>query len=67
MTMFAYSGVEAITYIAGEVQNPEKNILKAIIWAIIVVVIVYVGLAIAVICLSPINILNPNSKGQPVM
>ncbi|WP_348735432.1 APC family permease [Spiroplasma endosymbiont of Ammophila pubescens] len=49
MTMFAYSGMEAITYVSGEVINPRKNIPQAMIIATIMIVILYIILAIGLL------------------
>jgi len=61
MTMFAYSGIEAITYVAGEIKEPRKNIIRAKIWAILIVVFVYLALAMAIITINVSNHLNPFS------
>lgn len=58
MTMFAYSGIEAVTYVAGEIKEPRKNIIRAKIIAILVVVSVYVILAVAIISINISNNLN---------
>lgn len=61
MTMFAYSGVEAITYVAGEVKAPRKNIPKALITATIFVILLYIILGIGLLTINkPINWLDPN-------
>lgn len=55
MTMFAYSGIEAVTYVAGEIKEPRKNIIRAKIIAVLVVVGVYVILAVAIITINISN------------
>ncbi|WP_308149783.1 amino acid permease [Spiroplasma sp. AdecLV25b] len=62
MTMFAYSGIEAVTYVAGEIKEPRKNIIRAKIIAILVVVGVYVILAVAIITINISNNLNAFSN-----
>ncbi|AHI52532.1 amino acid permease [Spiroplasma culicicola] len=52
MTTFAYSGVEAPTYIVEEIKNPEKNLPKAIIIGTIIVIVVYVIYAFALLTLT---------------
>jgi|GEM_PF-941943 len=52
MTMFAYSGVESVTYIAGEIKEPKKNIIRAKILATIVVIAVYLILALSFIIIN---------------
>lgn len=61
MTMFAYSGVEAVTYIAGEVKEPRKNIIRAKIIATAIVITVYLILALAIIMINVSNNLDPLS------
>lgn len=58
MTMFAYSGIESVTYIAGEIKEPKKNIIRAKILATIVIIAVYLILAISYII---INVSNGNN------
>ncbi|MDQ7983078.1 MAG: amino acid permease [Spiroplasma sp.] len=55
MTMFAYSGIESVTYIAGEVKEPKKNIIWAKILATIIVVSVYLILALSFIIINVSN------------
>lgn len=52
MTMFAYSGIEAVTYIAGEVKEPKQNIIRAKILATVVVILVYLILALSFIIIN---------------
>ena len=40
--MFAYSGWNGATYIAGEIKNPERNLPRAMFWGAILVTVVYV-------------------------
>ncbi|APE75339.1 APC family permease [Spiroplasma citri] len=61
MTMFAYSGMEAITYVSGEVINPRKNIPRAMIIATIMIVILYIILAIGLLTINkPQAWIGPN-------
>ncbi|WP_338963881.1 MULTISPECIES: amino acid permease [unclassified Spiroplasma] len=60
MTMFAYSGMEAITYVSGEIINPRKNIPRAMITATIAIVLLYIILAIGLLTINkPQNWLGP--------
>ncbi|PPE04127.1 APC family permease [Williamsoniiplasma lucivorax] len=52
LTSFAYSGMEAITYVSGEVINPQKNIPRALIWSTIAIILIYVFLAIGLLTLA---------------
>ncbi|WP_374047462.1 APC family permease [Spiroplasma sp. AdecLV25b] len=51
-TMFAFSGMESVTYMAGEVKKPQQNIFKALLWATIVVVALYVILLIVLLAIA---------------
>lgn len=62
MTMFAYSGVEAVSYIAGEIKEPRRNIIRAKMWAVLIVILVYLTLALAIIMINVSNNLNPLSS-----
>src|SRR5580700_5854789 len=42
--MYSYSGWNAATYIAGEVQNPARNLPRALLIGTAVVIVLYVGL-----------------------
>jgi APA family basic amino acid/polyamine antiporter len=39
--VFAYSGWNAVIYIAGEVKNPERNLPRALLWANLLVIVLY--------------------------
>ncbi|WP_426548742.1 APC family permease [Spiroplasma endosymbiont of Glossina fuscipes fuscipes] len=63
MTMFAYSGMEAITYVSGEVINPRKNIPWAMIISTIAIVLLYIILAIGLLTINePQKWLGPTGK-----
>lgn len=58
--MFTYSGMEAITYLSGEIINPRKNIPRAMITATIAIVLLYIILAIGLLTINkPQNWLGP--------
>ena len=44
---FAYSGWNAVTYVAGEIKNPERNIPRSLLSGTVVVTVVYILLCIA--------------------
>ncbi len=52
MTLFAYSGIEAITYVTEEVENPRKNILWALVAATILIITLYLVLIIALLTIN---------------
>ena len=41
MVMFAYSGWNCASYIAGEIKNPEKNLHRALFTGTFIVMIIY--------------------------
>ena len=55
--MFAYDGWLLVCSIGGEVKNPDKNIPKAIILGLGLIILLYVGLNIALLKTLPANIL----------
>ena len=44
---FAYSGWNAVVYVAGEIKNPERNIPRALVGGTITVTVVYVLMCVA--------------------
>lgn len=42
MVMFAYTGWNGATYIAGEITNPEKNLPKIMFWGVTITTILYI-------------------------
>ncbi|MDX1958193.1 MAG: amino acid permease [Leptospiraceae bacterium] len=59
---FAYLGWNSATYIAGEVQDPEKNIPKSTLIACLLVIILY--LSINLLYLSSTNVENLVGKNE---
>jgi APA family basic amino acid/polyamine antiporter len=53
--MYAYSGWNAVTYIAGEVQNPRRTVPLSVIAAVAVVTVLYVGLNAAFLYTTPME------------
>jgi len=55
-TLFAlynYGGYNTITYLAGEVRNPTRNIPRAIVFSILAVAILYICMSVAIIGVIP--------------
>ena len=42
LVLYAYSGWNGATYIAGEIKNPEKNVPRALFWGTFLTMIIYV-------------------------
>ncbi len=55
--MFAYDGWMLACSIGGEIKNPTKNLPKAIIFGLGLIIILYVGLNIALLKTLPANLL----------
>jgi APA family basic amino acid/polyamine antiporter len=59
---FAYSGWNASSYIAGEVEEPEKNIPLSILAGTLVVTVLYVALNIIFLHTAPVSELMVDTK-----
>jgi APA family basic amino acid/polyamine antiporter len=57
---YAYSGWNAASYIAGEINDPQKNLPKALVWGTLIVMVIYTALNFVFMYSVPINEL----KGQ---
>ena len=55
ITFFAYQGFSVITNTVEDMQNPKKNILKAMILSILIVMSLYVATSIAVLGNLPLS------------
>jgi APA family basic amino acid/polyamine antiporter len=53
--MYAYSGWNAATYIAGEVRDPQKSLPRALLSATLIVLALYVGLNAVFLYTTPIE------------
>jgi basic amino acid/polyamine antiporter, APA family len=56
--MYSYSGWNAATYIAGEVQNPARNLPRALLIGTAIVIVLYVGLNAVMLATTPLSELN---------
>ncbi|HRP02564.1 MAG TPA: amino acid permease [Candidatus Kapabacteria bacterium] len=54
---WAYDGWNNITYIAGEVKNPQRNIPLALIVGTIIVIAVYIAINLAYLYVLPIEVM----------
>ena len=50
--MYAYSGWNGTTYIAGEIKNPEKNLPKALFFAAVLIAFIYLAINVVFIMSS---------------
>lgn len=53
--IFAYSGWNAVIYIAGEVKDPEKNLPRALLWANAIVIALYLAVNVVYIYGVPVT------------
>lgn len=61
MTLFAYSGIKAVTYVSEEVENPRKNVLWALVVATILIIVLYLTLLIGLLTINqPLSWKNEN-------
>jgi APA family basic amino acid/polyamine antiporter len=42
--IFTYAGWNAVTYMAGEVKQPERNLPRALLWATLLVILLYLAI-----------------------
>jgi len=47
--MYAYSGWNGTTYIAGEINNPGKNLPRALFWGAVLITLIYVAINVVFI------------------
>ena len=52
---WAYDGWINVTYLAGEVKNPQKNLLRALFLAVVIVMAVYILVNLAYIYIIPVD------------
>jgi basic amino acid/polyamine antiporter, APA family len=53
--IFAYSGWNAVIYIAGEVEQPERNLPRALLWANLIVIALYIAIHMIYIYAVPVT------------
>jgi APA family basic amino acid/polyamine antiporter len=53
--IFAYSGWNAVIYIGGEVKNPERNLPRALLWANLIVIALYLAVNVVYIYAVPVT------------
>jgi D-serine/D-alanine/glycine transporter len=62
MVVFAFTGIELVGLTAGETENPEKVIPKAINNIPIRIIIFYVGALLVIMSIYPWNSINPDKS-----
>ncbi|KAF1677674.1 amino acid permease [Bacillus mexicanus] len=62
MVVFAFVGIELVGLTAGETENPEKVIPKAINNIPVRVLLFYIGALLVIMSIYPWNVINPNES-----
>jgi len=63
--MYSYSGWNASTYVAGEVQDPSRNIPRSVIGGTLVVTALFVGMNLLYFYALPVDHFAGRSSGDP--
>jgi len=53
--IFAYSGWNAVTYIAGEVKDPDRNLPRALMYGVSIVIVLYLAINAVYIYAVPVT------------
>lgn len=53
--IFAYAGWNAVIYMAGEVKEPERNLPRALVWANLLVIFLYLAINVVYIYAVPVT------------
>ncbi|MGH7847713.1 MAG: APC family permease [Candidatus Binatia bacterium] len=53
--IFAYAGWNAVIYVAGEVKQPERNLPRALVWANLLVILLYLAINVVYIYAVPVT------------
>jgi len=53
--IFAYAGWNAVIYLAGEVKQPERNLPRALLWANLLVILLYLAINVVYIYAVPVT------------
>ena len=59
---WAYDGWNKLTYIAGEVKQPQRNIPRALLWGMLTVTAIYVLINVAYLYVLPVDELAKSKK-----
>lgn len=57
-TTWSYDGMGAVCYMTGEIKDPKKTMPRALIITVLVIIVLYTGLATVITGLLPIDILS---------
>ncbi|OHD66701.1 MAG: hypothetical protein A2176_11190 [Spirochaetes bacterium RBG_13_51_14] len=60
--MYAYSGWNGTTYIAGEIENPKRNLPRALLAATLLIIIIYITINVVYLMSGPGEQLLSESK-----
>lgn len=54
-TLWSYDGWNGLTYLAGEIKEPQKNIPRALVWGTFIVMVIYAATNLAYLYVMPIE------------
>ncbi len=60
--MYAYSGWNGTTYIAGEIRNPDKNLPRALFFGTLLVTIIYLAMNVVYLMSAPGDVIMTDGK-----
>ncbi len=60
--MYAYSGWNGTTYIAGEIRNPEKNLPRALFLGTLLITVIYLAMNVIYLMSAPGEVIMTDGK-----
>jgi amino acid transporter len=55
--MWAYDGWADLTFVAGEVKDPSRNLPRALLWGVATIVVVYLAINLAYLWVLPMDVM----------
>jgi amino acid transporter len=55
--MWAYDGWADLTFVAGEVKDPSRNLPRALLWGVATIVVVYLAINVAYLWVLPMQVM----------
>lgn len=60
--MYAYSGWNGTTYIAGEIRNPDKNLPRALFFGTLLITVIYLAMNVVYLMSAPGDVIMTDGK-----
>lgn len=54
-SLFSSDAWNNVTFIAGEIKNPKRNIPLSLFWGVLIVTVIYIMVNVVYLCLLPLN------------